>query len=206
MEAVVTPAYLPSIYYMSWLLRQEKILFNTAANYQKQTARNRASIYGANGKIDLNIPITHTKSEKRKKDADAQIFKDEDWQRQHWKSITSAYKSSPFFEFYEDDLRPFFIQKHTQLMPFNIGLIHTLMTLLGSEIPQEVVFFDPKKHVPMVALILSKKTKNPLLPPYKQVFDNKYGFISNLSCIDLLFNLGPESLDYLQDINHEYLN
>ena len=62
MEAVVTPAYLPSIYYMSWLLRQEKILFNTAANYQKQTARNRASIYGANGKIDLNIPITHTKS------------------------------------------------------------------------------------------------------------------------------------------------
>lgn len=201
MAAFITPAYLPSIYYMSWLIRQEKIFFYTGGNYQKQTYRNRTRIYGANGMLNLTIPIAHSKKVTPQKDEEVQIFSQESWQKQHWKSITSAYRSSPYFEFYEDDLKPFFNKEYNYLMHLNSLLIKTLINLLGVEIQQEVMDSVQEKDRNMNALFIAKKITVPPLPPYKQVFDDKHGFLNNLSCIDLLFNLGPQSLDYLENID-----
>lgn len=200
MAAVVTPAYMPSIYYMSWLIRQEKILLDTGRNYQKQSYRNRTEIYGANGRLILSIPISHFKEDTKQKDAETEIFQPEHWQKQHWKSILSAYRSSPYFEFYENELQPIFEQNHTHLMDLNIVLIKTLIALLDPDSSKKVIELSDKESPSMDSFLLSKKTVFPALPPYKQVFDDKHGFINNLSCIDLLFNLGPESHDYLMTL------
>ena len=99
------PAYFPSIQYVKALLKAKDATFTLESNYQKQTYRNRCSIYGANGKLNLTIPIQHTKRDGRQKDKVVKIMWEENWQKLHWRSLSSAYRSSPFFEFYEDELK-----------------------------------------------------------------------------------------------------
>ena len=87
-------------------------------------------IVGANGKLKLTIPISHNKFQKNQLDSEVKIFNDSSWQRDHWKSLESSYRSSPFFEFYEDDLYPFFHEKHLKLMDLNMALIKKIFSLL----------------------------------------------------------------------------
>ena len=199
MAPVFIPAYLPNIYYMARLVREPKISFITSGNYQKQTFRNRCEIDGANGKLTLSIPIDHTHGGEHRPAHEVRIFKGSQWQKQHWKSITSAYRSSPYFEYYEDEFLPFYNRFYPTLMVFNVAVLETILTLLGVDVLHKNVINNT--YVPEAeTLIKAKKVKVPQFPVYKQVFDDKYGFINNLSCIDLLFNLGPESLDYLEAI------
>ena len=128
MQAVICPAYLPNVPYFAWLCSQELVNFVTDTHYQKQTFRNRTPICGANGKLNLTIPISHTEKEKIQENA-VIISYEMNWQNNHWKSICSAYKSSPYFEFYEHDLALFFNKKTTTLFDFNIHLIEKVMDL-----------------------------------------------------------------------------
>ena len=124
------PAYFPSIQYVKALIKAKETTFTLESNYQKQTYRNRCSIYGANGKLNLTIPIQHTKRDGHQKDKAVKIMWEENWQKLHWKSLTSAYRSSPFFEFYEDELKEVFFKQPEKLMDFNIGLLKCILSFL----------------------------------------------------------------------------
>tara|TARA_B100000614_G_C14558271_1_gene496310 strand:- start:783 stop:1379 length:597 start_codon:yes stop_codon:yes gene_type:complete len=194
----VCPAYLPSVNYMSWVINQRKLYFITSGHYQKQTYRNRAEIYGPNGKLKLIIPITKNKDLNHQKDIETRVDNNFLWQRNHWRSLQMSYRASPYFEFYEDAFYPFYNNKILSLMELNISLIKVILKLLKFEILIEEKKFNEineKKD-----LINTKNTATTLNLKYNQVFNNKHGFLNNLSVIDLLFNLGPKSLDYLKKI------
>lgn len=199
MLAGVCPAYLPNIHYMAWMVSQKQIVFVTQNHYQKQTFRNRTEIYGANGKLKLSIPIVHKKTQKAQIDREVVIHYDNIWQKDHWKSIETSYGSSPFFEFYEDEFHPFYHQKFEKLMDLNIALIQKTLCLIDAEV--EVLKQEEETHE-FSELIISKSNKEKNNPPYHQVFQSKHGFINNLSVLDLLFNLGPQSLEYLSELSH----
>lgn len=195
------PSYFPSIQYVHALLKADEAVFTTHAHYQKQTYRNRCSIYGANGKLNLTIPIQHKKSQGHQKDDAVKIMWEEDWQNLHWKSLTSAYRSSPFFEFYEDELKEHFFIQPDGLMDFNLAQLKGLLAVLEIDI----TFKFADEYIPLnrkeEELINAKKTSTLSLPSYQQVFTIKHGFIPHLSILDLIFNLGPESLDYLEQLS-----
>ena len=194
----VCPAYLPNIHYMAWIVSQIEIVMVTNKPYQKQTFRNRTEIYGANGKLKLTIPIVHSKEKERQIDETVVIHYENSWQQKHWKSLENAYRSSPFFEFYEDDLYPFYHQKFEKLMDYNIKLIKMVLHLLNSEVK---LLFNEETDDDFDDLIIAKHGLKKKTPLYHQVFQFKHGFISNLSILDLLFNLGPQSLEYLKKVN-----
>ena len=194
----VCPAYLPNIHYMAWVVSQIEIVMVTNKPYQKQTFRNRSEIYGANGKLKLTIPIIHSKEKERQIDETVIIHYENSWQKKHWKSLENAYRSSPFFEFYEDDLYPFYHQKFEKLMDYNIKLIKMVLHLLNSEVK---LHFNEETDDDFDDLIIAKHGLKKKTPLYQQVFQFKHGFISNLSILDLLFNLGPQSLEYLKKVN-----
>lgn len=193
------PAYLPSVNYMAQLTKSSCLL-TTQGNYQKQTYRNRCVIYGANGKLNLTIPIHHSKSNHRQKDSEVNIKWVENWQKKHWKSIESAYRSSPFFEFYEDDIKPVFFCQPDRLMDYNCALMKCLCDMLEIDYPNQSATTYLPLNSEEELLILAKNNPITPYPRYAQVFENNHGFISNLSVIDLLFNLGPESRSYLEEL------
>jgi hypothetical protein len=184
---------------MAWVVSQKEIALVTHNPYQKQTFRNRTEIYGANGKLKLTIPIVHSKTKERQIDEAVAIHYENSWQKDHWKSLEAAYRSSPFFEFYEDDFHPFYHQKFEKLMDFNIALIQKVLSLIDAEVkllPKE------KTADEFNDMIIAKHKVKKENPHYQQVFQSKHGFINNLSILDLLFNLGPQSLEYLGQVDH----
>jgi len=194
----VCPAYLPSVEYMSWVINQKKLYFLTSGHYQKQTYRNRAEIYGPNGKLKLIIPVTKNRGSKHQKDIETMVDNNSLWQKNHWRSLQMSYRASPYFEFYEEDFYPFYNNKISSLMELNISLIKIILKLLKFEIP-----IEEKNHNKVNEkrdLIISKKIVDASILKYNQVFIDKHGFLPNLSIVDLLFNLGPESLDYLKNL------
>ena len=195
------PAYFPSIQYIGALIKAKEVSFTLESNYQKQTYRNRCSIYGANGKLNLTIPIQHTKRDGHQKDSSVKIMWEENWQMLHWKSLTSAYRSSPYFEFYEDELKEVFFRQPKKLMDYNIDLLKCILSLL--EIDLNYSFKESYSSLSSLeeSLINAKKQSTISQPVYQQVFATKHGFIPHLSILDLLFNLGPQSIDYLEQLD-----
>ena len=197
MKVGVCPAYLPSVNYMAWIVAQKKIGFIISNHFQKQTFRNRTSIYGPNGKLNLTIPIVHRKDLDHQLDKNVLIHQETSWQKNHWRSLEASYRSSPFFEFYELNLYPFFHTRQENLMELNIQLILEILSLLEVDID---INKEDEISIEFRALILAKEKTNKSNPIYSQVFANKHGYLDNLSILDLLFNLGPESVDYLMKL------
>lgn len=197
----IISSYIPNIATMALLSRQEKVVIQTKAFYQKQTYRNRTTIAGANGILNLSIPVNRSSKEERLKDIEVSINYEEQWQKNHWKSFKSAYSSSPFFEFYEDDLKEVFFTHKSNLIDFNTSLLYLFLEWCEIEVEvsmsqEEVVFY------PTTNMLIASKEVSPLsFPKYTQVFDNKFGFLPNLSVLDLISNLGPESSSYLNLID-----
>lgn len=195
------PAYFPSIQYIGALIKAKEVSFTLESNYQKQTYRNRCSIYGANGKLNLTIPIQHTKRDGHQKDSSVKIMREENWQILHWKSLTSAYRSSPYFEFYEDELKEVFFRQPKKLMDYNIDLLECILSLLEIDLS----YSFKESYSPLTSLeeslINAKKQSTISQPVYQQVFATKHGFIPHLSILDLLFNLGPQSINYLEQLD-----
>ena len=201
MNAILHPSYFPSISHFAAMAQSETITFEVEDNFQKQTNRNRAYIYSPNGIQMLNIPIKHSK-ESRQKTKDIKIETDFDWQKQHFKSLEAAYRSSPFFEFFEDDLRPIFEKKQAFLLDLNFEILAIVSKCLRMKIDYTTTteYFhevDNSLITDFRPLINGKKDHS-LFESYAQVFDDKYGFINNLSILDLLFNEGKYAMEYLK--------
>lgn len=202
MSILIHPTYFPSIAH--WVIianHQGSVVIEAHDNYQKQTYRNRTYIYSPNGKQLLSVPIRHTKDTGRQKYSDVVIEDSFDWKKQHWKSIETAYRTSPYFEFYEDDLKPFFEKKHTTLFDMNLESMELLADCMQLEqFSYELTTnfqTNPSEAQDKRNLVIAKNQRDYHLEPYIQVFDDKHGYLNNLSALDLLFNQGPNALDYL---------
>lgn len=200
METVyLSSAYLAPIQYYSKLIHYPSIYLEAHCNYVKQTYRTRCNIAGANGLLPLSIPIDKGNQIKCPT-KDILICYASDWQRQHWKSIESAYRTSPFFEYYADDFLPFYTKQWKYLFDFNAEIQQLVLSLLNLDVAikqtetYKTNFSD--NELDWREAIHPKKTAidtHFCSVPYYQVFQQKYGFIPNLSIIDLLFNMGNEA-------------
>ena len=202
-EVLISLPYFGSISQYRELVGTPKVWVEREDNFQKQTYRNRMYIYGANGKLSLNIPIKHlpkTKVKVHQKYKEVKIDNESRWQSVHWKSLKTAYQTSPFFEFYEDELAPLFNKEYERLYEFNQDCFETLMECLQLDL--EIGYTteyskQPEDKTDLRDLINAKLTLKEV-PEYIQVFQEKHGFISNLSILDLLFNEGPNAAEYLR--------
>ncbi len=199
MNSLLLPTYFPSISHFAVMVQSENIIFEMEDNFQKQTNRNRTYIYSPNGIQLLNIPIKHSKSA-HQKTKDVLIENEFDWQKQHFKSLEAAYRSSPFFEFFEDDILPVFEKKHTFLMDLNMEVLETVTKCLRMklEFGKTTEYFHEAENVADFRYLANGKKDQNSFEKYPQVFDDKHGFINNLSVLDLLFNEGKFAMDYLK--------
>lgn len=180
------------------MLQADSITFEMEDNFQKQTNRNRMYIYSPNGVQMLNIPIKHSK-EKHQKYKDVRIENAFDWQKNHFKSLEAAYRTSPFFEYFEDDMLPIFEKNHTFIMDLNFEIFEIINNCLGISLPfsKTEEYFHEAINYNDFRFLANGKKDTFTNDPYTQVFNEKEGFIPNLSILDLLFNEGRHAKDYL---------
>lgn len=200
MNVLLHPTYFLNIAHFVAMVQANHIVFEVCDNYQKQTYRNRTSIYGANGKLDLKVPVIYSQRN-RQGYAEVAIFNEEQWQTQHLKSLESAYRTSPFFEFYIDDLMPLFEKKFTTVMAFNFECLDIILDCLQLPLTYSKTDrfeLNPVDVLDARILVNCRKEVSQNFKSYAQVFDNKHGFLSNLSILDLLFNEGPNTELYLE--------
>ena len=202
--AFLSIAYLPPIQYITKFLTHESVYIEMHENFQKQSYRNRCVIYGANGPLTLVIPVNKKRGRKNII-TDILIDYNTDWQNMHWKSMVSAYQNSPFFEFYKDELNQLLFYRKKFLVDFNLNLLNYINRLLNlndtyslsedyqsdSEVHDYRQSINPKKR-------LQRQDRSFQPMEYQQVFIEKYGFIPNLSVVDLIFNEGPNSHHILE--------
>jgi len=201
------PTYFSPISQYITIVNSDEVLFETEDNYQKQTYRNRCYIYGPNGKQLLNIPIKHSSNSTKKKTKDTLVDNSVAWQKQHLKSIQIAYRNSPFFEFYQDDLLPIFLKEHKYLLDLNIEtyLYITDALQISSVYKKTEEYIHNTKND--FRFLANSKLEHPYkFKPYTQMFDDKFGFIKNLSVLDLLFMEGPNAISFLENNKHKLTN
>lgn len=203
-QVVLATAYFPPVEYFFAIANSKKVLIEGNEIYQKQSYRSRCNIYTTTGADSLNIPILRNGTHKVPI-RDIKIDYSKGWLQQHQRAIVSAYKSSPFFDYYQDDLFPILDRKETFLFDLNQKLLTKLIELVGIKV--DISFTESYEVTPQGedfrSRIQPKYRGESLLQEYKkektyyQVFSNKLGFIPNLSILDLLSNEGPNSISYL---------
>ena len=199
MDILIHPNYFPNIHQFTQIIKANNILFEVSDNYQKQTFRNRTYIYGANGKLGLFIPVIHT-HKKRELFKDVKISYESNWMDLHLKSLQSAYRSSPYFEYFEDDLIKLYSEKEKFLVDFNIKCFKLISNLLDLDLNFKISNEYVEKTndiIDLRDLSNARKEKKIDTPKYIQVFESKHGYINNLSILDLLFSEGPNSVSLI---------
>ena len=136
MNALLHPTYFPSISHWIAIVKANKLIFEVNDTYQKQTYRNRANIFSANDKLPLSVPVIYSQNS-RQLYRDIKIYNDDKWQALHWKSLLSAYSTSPFFEYYKDDIAPLFHTKQEFLLEFNFKCLETIFECLQLDLEYE---------------------------------------------------------------------
>ncbi len=205
MRQLIHPAYFPSILSYSLMTSGDKILFEVSDFYEKQTYRNRMYIQSANAKQMLSVQVKHTHSDGKQLYKDVQISNDFDWQKLHWRSLETAYRTSPYFEFFEDDLMPLFEKKYKFLIDLNLESIQVVNDLLELKMPFELTDNYQKNYDNTTDFrFLKNAKKEPAIintfPQYTQMFLDRHDFMPNLSILDLLFMEGPNAVSYLEKI------
>ena len=193
------PTYFPNIASYVVISQAKRLVFEVQDSYQKQTYRNRCYIYGANGKLGLHIPVQFSQKNRRNT-SEILIDSSINWQSLHWKSLESAYKTSPFFEYYQDELVSLFTTKKDSLLAFNFECIEVINSCLDLSIDysKSSEFIKEKQQNDYRHLVNARKESEIKISPYIQVFNEKHGLINNLSILDLLFNEGPNAKSYLK--------
>ena len=195
MECLLPISYLGPVEYYTAILQFDEILIETKEHFIKQSVRNRCKIIGANGSQTLTIPKKRKSSDKTLI-SDISISNQDNWQKLHWQSIVSAYNSSPFFEYYKDELLPFYNTKHNNIFDFNLKLTKTILEFL--QVEKELIFTSTFQKEFNGSDFRSSKFIFDNQEEYQQVFSEKQSFSPNLSILDVLFNLGPETTSYLE--------
>jgi hypothetical protein len=198
---LIYPTYFPSISHYIAMLDAESVTFEVEDTFQKQTNRNRMYIYSPNGIQMLNISVKHDGTKCAFKDI--KIDNQYNWQKNHFKSLEAAYKNSPFYEYFIDDLQPIFEKKYEFMLDLNFEIFERINDALGISIPFEKTteYFHEVTDKTDFRYLVNGKKDSTQIEPYTQVFDNKHGFINNLSILDLLFNEGRYAVDYLKQQN-----
>ncbi len=190
------PSYFPPISHWKYIINN-KCYWNTESFYQKQTLRNRTYIHGANGILMLSVPVKHSGKNIKRKFNDILVENNQDWKKNHFKSIKTAYQSSPYYEFYENKIIDFFNQDTNQLYKLNLSSINLVLDCLKLEC-FEINDISKFKTINDLNFLTNVKRSREENTKYIQTFEEKNGFINDLSILDLLFNCGPNSLDYIQ--------
>jgi len=209
MNVLLVTSYWPNLHYFFYVLNASIINIEQFDNYSKQSYRNRTQILSANGILNLSIPIKKNKSEKVINSIE--ISYKEDWQKNHWRAITSAYKNSPYFDFFEEDLKVFYSNKYNLLIDYNTDQLKFIIKVLKQKRniqltkqyesnPDSVIDLRTIIH-PKHSYSSDKLIANKLDQSYYQTFENKISFTPNLSILDLLFNKGLHTIDYLKSID-----
>ena len=209
MNVLLVTSYWPNLHYFFYVLNASIINIEQFDNYSKQSYRNRTQILSANGVLNLSIPIKKNKSEKVVNAIE--ISYKEDWQKNHWRAITSAYKNSPYFDFFEEDLKVFYYNKYNLLIDYNLDQLKFIIKVLKQKEniqltkqyesnPESVIDLRTIIH-PKQSYLSDKLVANKLDQSYYQTFENKISFTPNLSILDLLFNKGLHTIDYLKSID-----
>jgi hypothetical protein len=205
-EAILSTAYLPPVQYFTKLYKYDKVWSEQYDNYLKQTYRNRCVIAAPDGPLALTVPVEKYDGLKCPM-KEIRISDHGRWRHLHWNALVSAYENSPFFEYYADDFLPFYEKKWTFLCDYNEALVATVCELIDLEpvISRTTAYkqqtgdgcddfretIHPKHGFSDDAAFVPQ--------PYYQVFQSRNGFLPNLSIVDLLFNMGPESLAVLKN-------
>lgn len=199
MNLLIHPNYLPAISQLKLIIDSKKLIFEINDNFQKQTYRNRTYIYGANGLLLLSIPVIHSQKN-RKKFKDVKIAYDYDWLTQHLKSFQISYRSSPFFEYYEDKLVDLYVRREKYLYDFNLRSIDVLFDMLQINLEYDFTKGYSEQYSDILDYRNNYKKLNSSfkIKEYTQVFESKHGYIENLSVLDLIFNEGPNAINFLK--------
>lgn len=227
MTALLSMTYFGPVQWYQKLHRHQTVFIEQHDSYVKQTYRNRCVIATANGLQALTVPVERTANIFDTTAAavsagtsgitaaatcascnDIRISDHGNWRHLHWHALMSAYSETPFFEYYADDIRPFFEQRWDRLYDFDMAICHKMCELLDicPDIRQTTEYVRADDVTPASGLLDLRDTINPKHPlpdadfiprRYYQVFERKHGFQPNLSILDLLFNMGPESILYL---------
>jgi len=202
-ELLLSTTYFGPIQWYQKLYRAESVQIERWESFQKQTYRNRCIIATTNGPQALTVPIERQFTINCIKDI--RISDHGNWRHLHWNALQSAYGESPFFDYYQDDIRPFFEQRWDYLLDFNEAIRKKMCELLDIQpkvdYSKKFTVYSLSSCVPDYRMVI--RPKNPEPDPdftpkrYYQVYEQKHGFLPNLSILDLLFNMGPESIFYL---------
>ena len=196
-QILITPTYFPSIAHFVAIVKAEEVWIETQEHYQKQSYRNSCYINTDKGREALTIPIVYSQKNGHIRSEMIPLVTASNWQKQHLRALETAYNSSPFFEFYIDDLMPIFTTKFTQLQALNIAILKLLFSIL--EIDKKIIattqYDQYPKALDLRYLANRRKEKTYAFDKYIQVFG---AFESNLSILDLLFMEGPNAILYLE--------
>ena len=201
--SLFSTAYFPPVSYVAAMVESSIIVVEQYETFPKQTYRNRTVIATANGLLSLTVPVVRTNGN-HTYTKDMAICYNENWPLKHWRAIESAYNASPYFLYYKDELELILNKKHSTLIDLNMDIIAFVFKKLKTK--KEVLLSDD--YVSIITErtkdyhnVFSPKNKETIqLPPYDQVFTDRFGFQSDISILDLLFNLGPDSLGYLKEV------
>jgi hypothetical protein len=193
------PTYFSPISQYAAIVNSDDVVFEVEDNFQKQSYRNRCYIYNSNGKQLLSIPVKHQLKQGRKKTKDTLVENNVPWQDQHFKSLQVAYRTSPFFDFLEDDIAPIFHKKYKYLYDINIDTFLFVMDTLQMDLNfSKTTAYQTENETSDFRFLADRKhTPKKQVDVYTQMFDEKHGFIPNLSILDLLFMEGPNAISFL---------
>jgi hypothetical protein len=200
MQVLLSTTYFGPVQWYQKLHRADAVLIEQWESFQKQTYRNRCLIATTNGVQALTVPVERGSSSLIK---DMRISDHGNWRHLHWMALQSAYGESPFFEYYQDDIRPFFEKRWDYLMDYNEAICQKMFELIDIEPRVERTSEFVLEPTDVIDLRTAINPKHPApdaeftSKPYYQVYAQKHGFLPNLSVLDLLFNMGPESVFYL---------
>ena len=201
MKSLLSTTYFGPVQWYQKLYRSEEVQIEQWESFQKQTFRNRCMIATTQGILALTIPVEH-EGRQTAIIKDIRISSHGNWRHLHWNALVSAYGESPFFEYYQDDIRPFFEREWTFLLDFNEEIRQKVCELI--DIQPKVSFtsaFSAETDATDYRIAIRPKHALPdadfIAKPYYQVYQQRHGFLPNLSILDLLFNMGPESIFYL---------
>jgi len=195
--AVFPLFYLPNVEFFKNLqsFKDQTILIEKHEHYPKQTFRNRTLIAGPNGILNLSVPVKK-ESEKYINFKDIKISNEDNWQRIHWLSLETSYRSSAYFEFYEDDFAPFYQKKYNFLFDYNLELFIVVLKLIKMPVKYDFTVTYEKSYENLIDFRMINSPNKPSdyqNKKYYQVFEDKNGYLNNISILDLLFNQGPQA-------------